>query len=448
MTFRIDSFSKSGSANGEVYCREIVWSNEPLEGGWCPDHYLGLKGFVEAPSYAIDDGNWYVRCRYRGNVLATISVGWPEGRESPVCSFHGLVPLAGVSGEFELELDLVPESEGRPSHPHFMILVKGNRKLERKRLVRPNAAPLCSFGRSGSTVAMRALSVHPAIGAARMHPYEVRYGLYAAQWYAMVTAPADLRRSWRPGDPNHTRPPAAVGRNPYFQPRHLDQLSDTGVAGAFSRTIPARLRRTALASIRDFYRSVAGGRRLRAPPFFMEKVRPAWPLYLMRELFPDMRPVFLVRDFRDMVASIMAFNRKRGVREWGEPRTPDAAWMYRLAGWVNELVYFQKLYGGVTIYYEDLMAYPESTLKTTFEALGLKANNRLVRKAADQVRSPTEGHITADSGKGASASVGRWRRDLPPELADAANEAFRDALIHFGYETGGRADPEKRSDGA
>ena len=38
---------------------------------------------------------------------------------------------------------------------------------------------------------------------------------------------------------------------------------------------------------------------------------------LTAELYPDAREVFLVRDFRDMVASIFAFNRKRGVRGFG-----------------------------------------------------------------------------------------------------------------------------------
>ncbi len=36
---------------------------------------------------------------------------------------------------------------------------------------------------------------------------------------------------------------------------------------------------------------------------------------LVGELYPDTREVFLVRDFRDMVSSMLAFNAKRGRRE-------------------------------------------------------------------------------------------------------------------------------------
>ena len=37
----------------------------------------------------------------------------------------------------------------------------------------------------------------------------------------------------------------------------------------------------------------------------------------LAELYPDSREVFLVRDFRDMVSSILAFNAKRGARGFG-----------------------------------------------------------------------------------------------------------------------------------
>jgi hypothetical protein len=32
-------------------------------------------------------------------------------------------------------------------------------------------------------------------------------------------------------------------------------------------------------------------------------------------------------------------------------------------------------------------------------------------------------------------TVGRWRRDLPPDVAAAATEALREPLAAFGYET-------------
>ena len=47
--------------------------------------------------------------------------------------------------------------------------------------------------------------------------------------------------------------------------------------------------------------------------FFAEKCLPEGNVpQLLRELYPDAREVFLVRDFRDMLCSIRAFNEKRG----------------------------------------------------------------------------------------------------------------------------------------
>ena len=37
----------------------------------------------------------------------------------------------------------------------------------------------------------------------------------------------------------------------------------------------------------------------------------------MHELYPDGREIFLVRDFRDMLCSIRAFNEKRGSAAFG-----------------------------------------------------------------------------------------------------------------------------------
>ena len=52
-----------------------------------------------------------------------------------------------------------------------------------------------------------------------------------------------------------------------------------------------------------------------------------WPNYLpvlIRELYPRAKEIFLVRDFRDMARSIMAFDAKRGYAGFGRARTAPA----------------------------------------------------------------------------------------------------------------------------
>jgi hypothetical protein len=50
--------------------------------------------------------------------------------------------------------------------------------------------------------------------------------------------------------------------------------------------------------------------------------------------------------------------------------------------------------------------------------------------AADVDSPQTRAHRTSPSGP---ASIGRWREDLPPELARRSCAVFEEALIGFGY---------------
>ena len=48
----------------------------------------------------------------------------------------------------------------------------------------------------------------------------------------------------------------------------------------------------------------------------------------MRELYPAARELFLVRDFRDMIASMRAYNARKGFGDFGrETAQSDAAWL-------------------------------------------------------------------------------------------------------------------------
>ena len=60
------------------------------------------------------------------------------------------------------------------------------------------------------------------------------------------------------------------------------------------------------------YTEVAAAAARPDAPFFVEKYRPDAVPELMLELYPGAREVMLVRDFRDMIASMFAYNEKRG----------------------------------------------------------------------------------------------------------------------------------------
>jgi hypothetical protein len=80
---------------------------------------------------------------------------------------------------------------------------------------------------------------------------------------------------------------------------------------------------------------------------------------------------------------------------------------------------------------------PEATLSPLLISVGLDATpemvSRLIAAVAPDVPE-LRGHGTAGS---PSASIGRWRHDLPPELRAAVEETFEDLLQEFGYVSSG-----------
>ena len=87
----------------------------------------------------------------------------------------------------------------------------------------------------------------------------------------------------------------------------------------------ARSRRSARAGSRRSTRRSRPGPERRAPRFFAEKYRADRIPEMMWELYPRAREVILVRDFRDMVASMFAYNAKRGREGFRRDRFDDDA---------------------------------------------------------------------------------------------------------------------------
>ena len=110
-----------------------------------------------------------------------------------------------------------------------------------------------------------------------------------------------------------------VGHNPVprrTRRRHSSPQRWFGarLRGAAGDLLPAAASRTGTAVVAET-QGQRGARR------FAEKH--LWPNYipvLMRELYPSLKEVFLVRDFRDMAHSIMSFDRKAGIRRLRAPR--------------------------------------------------------------------------------------------------------------------------------
>ena len=148
------------------------------------------------------------------------------------------------------------------------------------------------------------------------------------------------------------------------------------------------------------------------------------------------REVFLVRDFRDMVASIMYFNRRRGVEGFGRAEAAGRQeWVEGLAGWATTLVRAWGAAGtgrtwSATRTSSRARSRPSRRCWTTSRSTPPPPGCDEMQAALATEMPELARHRT----RSASESVGRWRADLPDDLQEACATAFREALATFGYE--------------
>lgn len=157
-----------------------------------------------------------------------------------------------------------------------------------------------------------------------------------------------------------------------------------------------------------------------------------------REVWPGARRLFLIRDFRDNLASILAYCQRKGTREFGlQFFDSEEAWLLTMAGKARDLL---KLYQAGTpdtgfIFYEQLIEDPAQALSTALASLGLDASPALVNdmiRGAQALEGSEAVRAHATSGS-ASQSIGRWREDLPAELAAIVEREFSESMAGFGY---------------
>ncbi len=177
------------------------------------------------------------------------------------------------------------------------------------------------------------------------------------------------------------------------------------------------------------------GERNVVPKYYAEKnLSPEWMVW---EICPNAREIFLVRDPRDMILSSLAFNRKRGRLAFGRQDVEtDLDYVAHRASmarpWVVE-PWLSRNEQSLLIHYEELVLKTPVVLEKIFQYLGIEATPERVDTVIKKVQDSTEvieKHTTTTS---ANHSVGRWRRELPPDMLAACNREFLDFLSTFGY---------------
>jgi hypothetical protein len=292
---------------------------------------------------------------------------------------------------------------------------------------------ITTLGRTGSTIVVQLLAAHPEVVAYPPFEDEPKVASYWIDVLLALSEPASYRRQLTPGrDLNSTwwlgeQMPMPRAR----WPRALQEW-----VGA---TAVERLAAFCQERIESLYGQIASQFGVHEPRFFTEKFWATSPISgFMWELYDQPCEVFVVRDFRDMLASMRAFDTKRGFDAFGRQRVTDdkAHVVDELEPRVTSLrrEWLRRKDRAHLVRYEDLVARPEETVESLLAHAGLVSTPAIAASMLEAMKATTpemEAHKTTPD---AESSVGRWQRDLSADLQRVCESAFGPALETFGYE--------------
>jgi hypothetical protein len=361
------------------------------------------------------------------------------------CSFNCLIGLLGLKPEAELELRAVL-ADGTRVAVATIGIGRGALRTDFEPTLRP--LMLTCLGRTGSTWVMKLLTAHPQILVYRRFPYESAPAKYWLHMLKVLSDPGNLVESAYP-DTFHNDL-WWVGQNPYHDESVYERPS---LAYWIGRAYVERLASFCMRSIEDWYMTLAQTQEQNAPVYFAEKhMGPNYLPVLTWELYPNAKEIFLVRDFRDVACSILAFDRKRGFPGFGRPE--GATDEEYLRGPLQTMAlhlgksWESRSEQGHLLRYEDLVYKPRETLTALLEYLELDASEATVEHmlaVGEQSAAvlpgtsiaPEEfvnGHRTTEDLK---SSIGRWKQERDADFRALCNEVFSEALGVFGYAESG-----------
>ena len=291
---------------------------------------------------------------------------------------------------------------------------------------------LTTIGRSGSKWLAWLLSCHPSVVAFQPLVFEPRVATYWAAAFRELSAPKSYLRQihaerwdeprWWLGDGSGALPaPVELGMAEWLGAESIESI-----AALCQERIEA------------FYLEVAERCEKTGVRYFTEKflLDPVL-LDLTTEIFPAAREVILVRDFRDRLSSVFAWNEKRGDHGFGHVAEMSKAEYLteRVRLDAEQLLDRRERVGdgAHVVRYEDLILEPEVTLARLFEHLEVDCDEATVNSLLERATRPSElldQHRTVSD---PAQTIGRWRRDLPADLGRECNEILAPVLEAFDY---------------
>jgi hypothetical protein len=314
--------------------------------------------------------------------------------------------------------------------------LRGTASLPRSSF-RPTLLPLSvtSLRRTGTTLLMGMLAEHPEIGVRRRYPFDARLGAHWMQVLAALSGPSGPFASSHPDQFQDERLAAVNSLNTLHQ-------EDPTLPSWFAADAPEELVALCQRSLETAYLRIARLQGESPGRYFAEKNGPTYSTRLLTQLYDGAREIVLVRDFRDLICSMLAIDRKRRMRTFQRDDTVDA-FIIRVVDEFRQLAaaWSERRHSALLVRYEDLITHPHMSLQRIAKYAGIDASPPVLeqmvafRRVANQA---TLAHRTTNDGL---LSVGRYRYDLDEHQIGLCHEVGGDLLPRLGYADEASANP-------
>ncbi|NES68139.1 MAG: sulfotransferase, partial [Okeania sp. SIO2D1] len=355
--------------------KEALW-------GFAIDH---PKKGNQAKTYTIEISGWVlgkkskvvaVEVLSEGRVLGQVPVNierlgvsklYPGVSWAKRCGFNIEVGVIGLPLQGEVRIRAVLENR---STVLLGIIHYHRQPLHSNYQAKLQPLVFTSSGRSGTTWLMRIFSQHPSIIASEFYPYEFRVSQY---WIQMLNILSQPRNPDKFQGTYFYQEFQSIGPNPYH-----GKLNGHAAHDWLGRDYPEQFADFCRHSIDNLYEYMGRNQGKIVSElshntdsqhqqfYFVEKFLPNPHRKLLLEVYPQAKEIVLVRDFRDICCSALAFNTKRGYMSFGRQRV-DSDREYVKTTIKNTAanlleIWRERKEEAHLVRYEDLILAPEQTL--------------------------------------------------------------------------------------
>ncbi|MDR3389318.1 MAG: sulfotransferase domain-containing protein [Rudaea sp.] len=280
-------------------------------------------------------------------------------------------------------------------------------------------APILALARSGTTFLSSLLHRSDAVAGVDQYPYETRLGVHLAKGWFSSMQPRFYES--HPGPNSEGMDQNLLAMLKIFE-------AEPGIAAARLGPFIEAAARQCRNKIVDLYKMLSARPAARV---IVEKIGLKLELNLVRNLF-DTRPIFLLRDPRDVLLSMRVFNQRRGIYDFHQLHAGSfRESLFSMSANLKLLAEYHDGYRGekILVRYEDLVRDPAGVLQQILVFIGVAGSAGDVMRMVEQATIHKE-HITAAS---PAASVGRWQDEMTSSEQAEINWFLKPFLDRFGY---------------